>query len=185
MVAFPAGCCWLFPLSCLCPAPLAYYTLIFLPIWSDPFNYKAFATADLVENLTNANPFGFPSGLFINFTFRIFPQPLNKSLISESYALKDKPCTATSNYPYYSYCSTFWGYSTFGWTFPFFLVTSAEPFLFAGFYSYSYDYTFFSTFLAWTAFFFAGSGFYSSSSELYFFRVLPLIYLEAFLGFGF
>jgi len=65
-------------------------------------------------------------------------------------------------------------------------VTSADPFLFeAGFYSYSYDYTFFSTFLAWTAFFFAGSGFYSSSSELYFFRVLPLIYLEAFLGFGF
>lgn len=71
--------------------PLAYSTLIYLPICSVPFNSKALLNEFFEENLTKANPFGFPSGRLIILTLVTFPHGLNKSLISPSKALKDNP----------------------------------------------------------------------------------------------
>jgi hypothetical protein len=56
-----------------------------------PLSSRALLKDDLVENLTKAKPFGLPSGLLIILTLVIFPHELNKSLISPSKALKDKP----------------------------------------------------------------------------------------------
>lgn len=196
MLALPAG--WLSKLllpplwSCFCPVPLASSTLIFLPMCSDPLSSRALLRADLVENLTKAKPFGFPSGLFIILTFRIFPQALKRSLISPSKALNERPCTATSNYPSSSsYSFSGWGYYFFVClAFVAFLVISPEAFLFgAGFSSYySSDSSFFKGFFA-AGFFLAGSGSsdYSSESTAGF-RVLGATlatYFEPFLGFGF
>lgn len=148
--------------------------------------------ADLVENLTKANPFGLPSGLFIIFTFKILPHELKRSLMSPSKALKERPCTATSNYPSSSSSFSASGYYFFV-CFPLaaFLVISPEAFLFgAGFYSYySSDSSFFKGFLA-AGFFLAGSGYSDSSSEstagFKFLGATLVTYFEPFLvGFGF
>lgn len=116
--AFPSGCL-LFPplwlplkLLFLCYPPLwllflASSTRIFLPMCSIPLSSKALLNDNFDENLTKAKPFGFPSGLEINLTFKIFPQSLNKSLTSPSNALKESPWTATSNSP----CSSYYYYS--------------------------------------------------------------------------
>jgi len=58
---------------------------------SVPLSSRALLKDDLVENLTKANPFGFPSGLEISFTLSMFPQESNKSLTSASKALKERP----------------------------------------------------------------------------------------------
>lgn len=168
-----------FPPLCYCfwPFPLAYSTLICLPMWSAPLSSRALLKEDFFENLTKANPFGFPSGLEMSLTLRIFPHSLKSSLISESKALKERPWTATSNYPVSSsslfssfsssifyYCSTFFA--------GFF--TSAEGFLLgAGFsyYSSSSDTCFFAGFLTSAEGFLFGAGFYyySYSEDVSFF----------------
>lgn len=90
------------PLFCWNPPLLlfwAYSTFKVLPICSIPLNYKALLNEFLEENFTKADPFDLPSGFVSNLTLRMLPHSSNKSLISESYALKESPMTIISNSP--------------------------------------------------------------------------------------